>query len=163
MALGILEPRAESVPGTVQVKQQSDVETSSPQTTILVPQPTDDPNDPLVLLFGDVLIRSLLTFAELATLATRHYPRHPLSRISRRHHCFTIAGRGFSRARNQVQAHLRGCSFAYRISFGRCRSGQLAVRTTCKSLGKATCLPPRLIAHDSFFSLGRIDPCWLQL
>jgi len=50
MALGILEPRAEHVPGTVQVTRQSDNELSKSRTTILVPKPTDDPNDPLVLL-----------------------------------------------------------------------------------------------------------------
>jgi hypothetical protein len=48
MALGILEPRTEHVPGTVQVTHKSDNESSTSRTTILVPQPTDDPNDPLV-------------------------------------------------------------------------------------------------------------------
>lgn len=48
MALGILEPRAENVPGTVQVTRQSNNELSKSRTTILVPKPTDDPNDPLV-------------------------------------------------------------------------------------------------------------------
>jgi hypothetical protein len=48
MALGILEPRTENVPGTVQVTRKSDNESSTSRTTILVPQPTDDPNDPLV-------------------------------------------------------------------------------------------------------------------
>lgn len=49
MALGILEPRAENVPGTVQVTRQNDSHFSKSRTTILVPKPTDDPNDPLVL------------------------------------------------------------------------------------------------------------------
>lgn len=49
MALGILEPRAENVPGTVQVSRQSNNELSKSRTTILVPKPTDDPSDPLVL------------------------------------------------------------------------------------------------------------------
>ncbi|THZ70008.1 serine/threonine kinase 16 [Aureobasidium pullulans] len=72
MALGILEPRTESVPGTVQVTQKNDSETSRSQTTILVPQPTDDPDDPLnwPLWQRDVILVILCIVSVLATTAS---------------------------------------------------------------------------------------------
>lgn len=59
MALGILEPREEHVAGTVYVKERTNTVAAHPDdnshlkrdkkgTTILVPQPSNDPNDPLV-------------------------------------------------------------------------------------------------------------------
>ncbi|CAD0028705.1 unnamed protein product [Aureobasidium pullulans] len=66
MALGILEPRTESVPGTVQVTQKNDSEASRSQTTILVPQPSDDPDDPLLAL------KFQCTFQEAALLTAYH-------------------------------------------------------------------------------------------
>jgi len=59
MALGILEPRVEHVPGTVYVYETEQrhtellenaqhLKTDTKGQTILIPQPSDDPNDPLV-------------------------------------------------------------------------------------------------------------------
>lgn len=59
MALGILEPRVEHVPGTVYVYETEQrhaellesaqhLKTDTKGRTILIPQPSDDPNDPLV-------------------------------------------------------------------------------------------------------------------
>ncbi|KAH0043760.1 serine/threonine kinase 16, partial [Aureobasidium melanogenum] len=72
MALGILEPRAEHVPGTVQVSRQSDNELSKSRTTILVPKPTDDPNDPLnwPLWQRDIILVILCIVSVLATTAS---------------------------------------------------------------------------------------------
>lgn len=65
MALGILDPREEHVAGTVYVKEQAHVagEVDSNRhlkrdrqgVTILVPQPSDDPNDPLVRAYQPFL------------------------------------------------------------------------------------------------------------
>ncbi|KAG9662133.1 serine/threonine kinase 16, partial [Aureobasidium melanogenum] len=72
MALGILEPRAEHVPGTVQVTRQSDNELSKSRTTILVPKPTDDPNDPLTwpIWQRDIILVILCIVSVLATTAS---------------------------------------------------------------------------------------------
>lgn len=61
MALGILEPRLKSVQGTVYVYEEAQrrdeqlrvavdlkTDTSGKTPIIKVPQPSDDPNDPLV-------------------------------------------------------------------------------------------------------------------
>ncbi|KAI5196802.1 serine/threonine kinase 16 [Aureobasidium subglaciale] len=72
MALGILEPRTEHVPGSVQVTNKTDNELTRSRTTILVPQPTDDPNDPLnwPLWQRDVILVILCIVSVLATTAS---------------------------------------------------------------------------------------------
>jgi hypothetical protein len=53
MPLGILEPRAKKVPGTANVfdqewKRDPTLKRDKTGNIILVPQPSEDPNDPLV-------------------------------------------------------------------------------------------------------------------
>jgi hypothetical protein len=53
MALGVLEPREKKVPGTANVldqewKRDPTLKRDKTGTIILVPQPSEDPNDPLV-------------------------------------------------------------------------------------------------------------------
>ena len=68
MALGILEPKVEHVPGTVFVyeseRRQAELLENAQHLkkdkngrTILVPQPSNDPNDPLVRPFPSRLLR----------------------------------------------------------------------------------------------------------
>ena len=53
MALGVLEPKAQKVPGTANVldqewKRDPTLKRDKTGNIILVPQPSEDPNDPLV-------------------------------------------------------------------------------------------------------------------
>lgn len=55
MPLGILEPKAKKVPGTANVldqewKRDPTLKRDKTGNIILVPQPSEDPNDPLVRL-----------------------------------------------------------------------------------------------------------------
>lgn len=57
MPLGILEPRAKKVPGTANVldqewKRDPTLKRDKTGNIILVPQPSEDPNDPLVCLMN---------------------------------------------------------------------------------------------------------------
>jgi hypothetical protein len=72
MALGILEPRVEHVPGTVYVYDAQQRHAELLETaqhlkrdkngrTILVPQPSNDPNDPLVSQSGFARFPGALT------------------------------------------------------------------------------------------------------
>ena len=98
MGLGILEPAGvEHVPGTVFVYNdaQRDAELLARHqvlkrnkngTRILVPQPSSDPNDPLVKLRINFIRGYRLIAVELACVATRPNSRGPLLRFSRRYH-----------------------------------------------------------------------------
>ncbi|KAI1622516.1 serine/threonine kinase 16 [Exophiala viscosa] len=87
MGLGILEPRVEHVPGTVYVFETEQrhaelleinqhLKTDNNGRTILIPQPSDDPNDPLAIpqnwpLWQRDLILAILCFVScLATTAS---------------------------------------------------------------------------------------------
>lgn len=83
MALGILETQDEHVPGTVYVRDKTEAQTGRPRgdsllkrdktgKIILVPQPSDDPNDPLnrPLWQRDVMLVILALVAVLATTAS---------------------------------------------------------------------------------------------
>lgn len=79
MALGILEPNDEHVAGTVYVYEQarSNVERLGSESNLkrdrtgkitLIPQPSDDPNDPLVWYPPSGVKRILTLTLELASL-----------------------------------------------------------------------------------------------
>jgi len=72
MALGILEPRVEHVPGTVfvyETEQQhaellennQHLKTDTKGRIILIPQPSNDPNDPLVSVLQWSMVGGVLT------------------------------------------------------------------------------------------------------
>lgn len=66
MPLGILEPKAKKVPGTANVldqewKRDPTLKRDKTGNIILVPQPSEDPNDPLVRSTRNTTTRNQLT------------------------------------------------------------------------------------------------------
>ncbi|KAI5272128.1 MFS general substrate transporter [Aureobasidium subglaciale] len=77
MALGILEPRAKKVPGTADVfdqewKRDPTLKRDKTGNIILVPQPSEDPNDPLnwPLWQRDLMLLLLCAVSAIATTAS---------------------------------------------------------------------------------------------
>lgn len=105
MPLGILEPaRAGHVPGTVNVWQEAQRDAELLETArhlkrtkdgrkSLIPQPTDDPNDPLVSVICDSYGAQTLMISELAIMATRPDPRNPMLCCSHRNYSLALARR----------------------------------------------------------------------
>jgi hypothetical protein len=98
MALGILEPSVQHVAGTVYVYHAeqrraallANVNLKKDKTgrVILVPQPSNDPNDPLVRSFT-IGNAKTLTITELASMAARSYPGYIMLRLLRCHNSLT--------------------------------------------------------------------------
>lgn len=73
---------SDQIPGATSLKYDR----STAEPTLLVPQPSDDPNDPLVC--SDTAVNSIFTMLsarmlmvsciELATMETRPHPCHPV-------------------------------------------------------------------------------------
>jgi hypothetical protein len=166
MALGILEPTVEHVPGTVYVYESEQrhaellenarhLKKDKTGRIILVPQPSGDPNDPLVCLLRHCSTMSLLTpLVELASLAARRDPRYLVLRILPRYHRIPSTGRGFGHACNSIQANISGCGPAYSLPPLRRLCGGMALCCIGKSMGQTTSVSVWGIAHGCEFGLG---------
>lgn len=64
---------------------------TGPVPIILVPQPSDDPNDPLVTDISQCIQRQLMS-AELASMEARFDPRHPFSHLRHSLHFESSSG-----------------------------------------------------------------------
>jgi hypothetical protein len=174
MALGILEPaHTEHVPGTVDVWQaaQRDAELlesarhlkkTKDGRRILVPQPTDDPNDPLV---GPFKIPELadLTSAELATLETRPRPWYPVLCIC---HSDSSIASPCSRLNNPgyfVRKDISRCGRADCVPSGWRRCRRRYIRSFSSHLGQEAPVPVRSTLDDRIVCMGRRNTENLQL
>lgn len=168
MALGILEPRVEHVPGTVYVyhAEQRQVELLATAQhlkrdktgkVILVPQPSNDPNDPLVSLCASLPTSSTLILAELASLAARSDPRCPLFRLVPCDYGVSFARGGFDDTCNSLQAHISGCGAFDGVPLMRRGCGRMAVRRIGKSLGQKTSLSLWSATHGRQLGMGWFD------
>jgi hypothetical protein len=130
-------------------------DTSGPIPIILVPQPSDDPNDPLVGTSGVEDCTSTNIGTELASVEARRYPRHPLRRfdlcdLSRTYTC--------SKHYNLIIILLSriwpSCN-SHRIFSAWCRSCRHISCSLGQNLGKETFVPFRNVAYHYLKCLGR--------
>ena len=166
MPLGILEPRVEHVPGTVYVYESEQRQAELLQSArhlkkdktgriILVPQPSDDPNDPLVRRNHNACEYPTLTvLIELASLATRRDPRHSLLCLLSRDDCISSTGSRFCHSCNCFPANIPGGGSAHSLPPVRRGRGRMAFRRISKSMGQKTSISAGLAAHDRKFGMG---------
>ena len=167
MALGILEPKVEHVPGTVYVYESEQrhaellegaqhLKKDKTGRIILVPQASNDPNDPLVRGFPHHLRPTLTPLPELASLATRRNPRHPVLRVLPSNHSVSSASGRFCHTCNHLQDHISGCGLAHSLPPLRSRCSRVVIRRIGKSMGQEASVPLWSTAHDCKFGMGRL-------
>jgi hypothetical protein len=159
MALGILETQVEHVPGTVYVyasdqrraellENAQHLKRDKTGRIILVPQPSNDPNDPLVgLQLRHGKVKTLISTQELASLAAGCHSGNPLLRLLPRDHSLAFAGGRLRDPRDHLQANLSRRGPPHSLPPLRCLCGRMAVRGIGKSLGQKTPVSLRSVAH----------------
>ena len=169
MALGILEPPVEHVQGTVYVHEYEQRHAELLETArhlkrdktgrvILVPQPSNDPNDPLVSCFLNTLLHSpLITIIELASLEARCDSWCPLLRLMPCYNCITSTRSRFGDTCDPLQANFPGCGPSDSLPSCRCRRGRMAVCGISKSLGQETSVSLWSAPYGRKFCLGWIN------
>ena len=166
MALGILEPKVEHVPGTVFVYETEQrhaellgsarhLKKDKTGRIILVPQPSDDPNDPLVCSFHapqDAMVLTLM--AELASLAARCHSRNPVLRILSGNHGVSSPRSRLGHPWDSFQANIPRCGAAHGLPPLRRMRSWMVVCRVGKSMGQEASIPLRSTAHDCKLGLG---------
>lgn len=122
-------------------------DTTRPIPIILVPQPSDDPNDPLVGSGSGPksAARRMLTVSriELASMEARCHPTSPFPTIGHGLDAQPTARCEHLDAVALVWQHIYTDSASYRIPSMRRGSGRLPLRGIRKSLGETPPVPPR--------------------
>ena len=122
---------------------------------ILVPQPSDDPNDPLVRKTFLVPTWQTLMESELATLEARLDPRHTVGPIG---HCLYIessACRKHCHIITALRQELYADGARHWLSSAWSRRGRLPFRRLRTSLGQASSISTGYYSHNHLQRLGR--------
>jgi hypothetical protein len=190
MGLGILSDHAlEHVPGTAQVfegEQRREVERKAGSRIghsglkydktgkiLLVPQPSDDPNDPLVCPLNVPFERSLDkytrltdTFTELVTPSPRHYSPSSVPLVSHSKHPLPHPRRQHNFPRHLLRSQPNRHGSINRLPPLGCRRRGLSFRAVSAYLGKTTCVSSRQCGDSGELCVGWRDRkklCWISM
>lgn len=127
---------------------------SGPTPIILVPQPSDDPNDPLVCTLNRIISAELTRYADLAPMATRLHTFYSLLPRSHSLDSLPASGSRFCDPSPELQVHLRQSRATYRLPPPRCRRRRFSLCSFVPRLGQEAYLPHRHNSHNILVGMG---------
>ena len=133
--VNVLEQEGQVKENVAGLKKQGDI--------ILVPQPSDDPNDPLVKLSYTHRRSKVLNIIELAVMETRSNTVHPVPHLTHCVHLIPTARRKHNHSLALVRTTVYPDRTAHRIPSPRRRCRRLHLCCISKSMGKEASLPVR--------------------
>ena len=166
MGLGVLNTRDPNVPGTVNVLEEegqpkaAGVGLKKHGNIILVPQPSDDPNDPLVGMRCPLKI-SYLKVAELAIVEERCDSSHSLPHLLGRIDAIAATCCKYHHSVALVHVTVHGGCAPDRIPPPGCRRCRFHICRIGKSMGKEASLSSRHTPHHYQQRMGRGE--WKEL
>lgn len=168
MALGILEPgHTEHTPGTININEAAqraeellrhaphlNLKTTKDGKKILVPQPSEDPKDPLVSITTQGMTCVYSHNTELATMETRYHSSSPLACLGHCNDCIAPTGCRLDNYCDSLLDDIRESGSADSVSSGRCGRRRCHLRTLRAGLGKEASVSLRSTSHGRELCVG---------